>query len=245
MNCLMKNDQAIQVNTKRELINQGYTYIPSETLVFQLKEHSDRSKFILSYENLCLDQFMKDKGCYRKRRFGVFHYRPQLKEKLFFMGNDYFFQSEKINLLNGGVKRIFEGLENSIGTNNYLRAIILNDINLLPTKFSNKDLTINVHQIRIETNTSFTGKPTPEGIHQDGHNFVAQHLIKKEGVSGGKSTIYNLNNNPLFSTTLTNHMDTIIVNDPEVKHGVSSIKPYFLSGYRDMLLIDFNILELQ
>ncbi len=67
-------------------------------------------------------------------------------------------------------------------------------------------------------------------------------MIKRSNVQGGKSTIYNNAGQPLQTVTLFEPLDSIIVNDTRILHGVSEIQPQEngLDSFRDMLLFDFN-----
>ena len=194
------------------------------------------------WNNLHTDRFMADGGTYRQRRFGVFHYFA-LNRELTVGAHTSFIQDQKHNSLNGGIARNFEPLEKGLQHNDVLHALILRDISELPLSIQFQDLKIFVHQIRILAGGGIQGQPTPEGIHQDGHLFVAQHLIQRKNIHGGESQVYDLLKRPIFSLTLTHELDTLLVNDPKVFHGVSPITTDEGEGHRDMLLIDFNILN--
>lgn len=187
------------------------------------------------------DPFMADGGLYRQRRFGVYHYVPG--EGLSFKGNEKFFQSKDINNLNGGMERSFECIEPEFSRDHILLSLLYWDLFQLPQHIRSKKLKVYIHQIRIVSSHEMVGNPTPEGIHQDGHLYVAQHLINRTNVSGGTSQIYDLEKFPVFSKTLTNPLDTLLVNDPRVFHSVTPIRALNNYGSRDMLLVDFNFLE--
>ena len=40
------------------------------------------------------------------------------------------------------------------------------------------------------------GKPTPEGVHRDGVDFVIVVMIKRVNIDSGATTIYDLDNQP-------------------------------------------------
>ena len=123
-----------------------------------------------------------------------------------------------------------------------LRDLIRFHFNALNVQDKSKPWKVFVHQIRITARDNMKGLPTPEGIHQDGHAYVAQILIDRKNVKGATSTIYDQNRSNLFRHTLTQPFDTILVNDKQVWHGVTPVRQLDSSfpGTRDMLLLDFN-----
>lgn len=220
----------------------GFDFHHSRDVLLDLGASSFDLKYFQDFWNyLPTDPFMADGGNYRQRRFGVFHYTPG--EGITFKGNEEFFQSKIVNQLNGGVARKFECVEPQFAKDQVLQSLLYWDLFQLPEYMRARKLKIYIHQIRIISNQSMRGNPTPEGIHQDGHLFVAQHLVNRQNVSGGISQIYDLDQFPVFSTTLSYPLDTLLVNDPMVFHSVSPIVCDGDSGFRDMLLVDFNFLE--
>lgn len=43
---------------------------------------------------------------------------------------------------------------------------------------------VGVHQIRITATRDAKGLPAPEGVHEDGHHYVAQVLMRRTDVQG-------------------------------------------------------------
>ena len=96
--------------------------------------------------------------------------------------------------------------------------------------------------IRIQAKPSEQGNPTPEGKHRDGHNFVAMHLIQRKNVSGGGTTIYNKDEQPLQYVVLRNPLDSVYVEDARVMHSVTPIhsENNIEPGERDVLLVTYD-----
>ena len=67
-------------------------------------------------------------------------------------------------------------------------------------------------------------------------------LIQRSNVVGGETTVQNLEGNEVAKFTLTNPMESIIINDLRVAHGVTPIlkADSELSGHRDMLVITYK-----
>lgn len=197
------------------------------------------------YNFLEIDEYIlqKEKKQYRKRRYGSYMYDVS-KNKLYPNKHESFFQNENINSAYGGIERVFAPIEMHILNNSFLHEIIKADFSKLPLRDrkSSDSWFVGVHLFRVETKKDEVGYATPEGVHQDGHDFVVQHMIKRTNISGGESTIYNLNKEEIESITLTAMMDSCFVNDKKVMHSVSEVKSYNDNevGYRDMLILDFE-----
>jgi hypothetical protein len=190
------------------------------------------------------DQYLCDGGHYRRRRFGRFVYslRPSHLERL---PDGPFFQSRHHNPLHGGILRQFAPLEPGFAEHSLLHKMIDFHCRRIDVVMPREKWLVYVHQIRILASLQEMGHPSPEGLHQDGHDFVAQILINRSMVSGGASHIYENPKQKIYQQTLLQPLDSILVDDCRVWHFVTPIRPlrFDSSGYRDMLLIDFNPAE--
>lgn len=197
----------------------------------------DAAGFVRSWERMPLDRFAHDGGTYRQRRYSRFRI---VGTRLVSQPHGAFFQTAEINSANGGVRRLFEPLEPEIARSETLRAIVFRLLDLLPGEYGAELTGVGVHQIRIVAAPGAAGLPTPEGIHQDGHHFVGQVLIHRGAVSGGESTLYDLERRSIFRTTLNSRWESIVIDDRRVFHSVELIGALADSDtIRDMLLVDF------
>jgi hypothetical protein len=194
-----------------------------------------------SFFNLTLDKYMNDGGKYRLRRFGKFELNRNLN-KLMSVNDTSFYQSKSVNSLNGGSLRTFDALEAETIENPLLKQIIFFHLNRIDSRLLPGLINIYVHQIRILANATDKGLPTPEGIHRDGHDFVAQVLINRNNISGGMSRLYDSNQGLVLEKTLKAPFDTVLINDQKMYHEVTPLWASTIdqNSYRDMLLIDFN-----
>ncbi|MET8129946.1 2OG-Fe dioxygenase family protein [Streptomyces sp. NPDC005065] len=55
--------------------------------------------------------------------------------------------------------------------------------------------------------------------------FVAQVLINREGITWGESQLYDRERTPIFRTTLLEPLESIVIDDRRVFHGVSGVTP--------------------
>ena len=84
---------------------------------------------------------------------------------------------------------------------------------------------VRIHQIRIVASPKVPGLPAPEGIHQDGTNFLTLHLVRRSNVEGAESTIYDLDRKPIQRCTMCEMLDSLILEDPRIMHGVTPVHP--------------------
>lgn len=230
-------------DSMKELESRGVTIFSASKLSPNLGLNHNSDKFAGYWDDLEPDKFMQDKGLYRKRRFGRYRYNTKSSSLSVIGGEHEFYQSEKINQLNGGKRRKFALASANFANERILNGIVKHCVKIISIKKSLfESLTINTHLIRIVCGRGIVGLPTPEGIHRDGHCFVSQHLINRKNVYGGVSGIYNLNDEPVVHCQLFNFMDSILINDGIVKHDVSPVYSADKTneGYRDMLIIDYN-----
>ena len=100
---------------------------------------------------------------------------------------------------------------------------------------------IETHQFRIEARTGEEGKPTPEGLHRDGVDYVLVLLIDRQNIRSGVTDIRALDGRPLGHFTLTDPFDAALVDDRQVAHGVTPVEPInpALPAHRDVLVVTF------
>ena len=229
-------------NTLLDILNQGFSLLPAEELLFSADLQKAKDLFLTDWENLALDEHMQDGGTYRYRRYGKYSLNANTKN-LCYLGSSSYYQSEEMNPLNGGTVRKFEPLLIDTVDNTFLRSLILFDFSQLPIEQKqHQNWNVGIHQIRILAKPDEVGHPAPEGIHKDGEMFTVQHLIRRENVVGGENTIYDNDKNPLHTWVQQKPFDSYYFEDEAVYHSVSEIhsKDETNVGYRDILLIDFD-----
>lgn len=225
------------------LEEKKYSVVSGNDINISSELTDDYKNMIGTWDNLEKDKYLKDDASFRLRRFGLFYLLPSLNELYPLPPSDYF-QSEEINTYAGGVSRQFAPLQIETFKNPYLHALIHFNFSQFPIEDEKKDTSweVDVHQFRIVGSQNEIGEPTPEGIHHDGDDFNAIHLMHRQNAKGGVNTVYDNDKTPLANTTLLNPMDTVIVWDPHVMHGVSPISPENPANpaIRDVLVIGYN-----
>ncbi len=104
------------------------------------------------------------------------------------------------------------------------------------------DWRIEAHQFRILASPEQSGKPTPEGIHQDGVDYVFVVMIDRHNVMGGITKVYTHNGKLLNSFKMRRPLDVLHVEDQHVNHYVTAVKPLWddQPAWRDVLVITFR-----
>ena len=105
-----------------------------------------------------------------------------------------------------------------------------------------RDWHVEVHQFRIEARPSEVGRPTPEGLHRDGVDYVLVLLVNRQNIASGVTTIHAGDGAMLGQFTLTTPFDAAIVDDKRVAHGVTPVEPIDPAkpAYRDVLVVTFK-----
>ena len=202
---------------------------------------SDWHSFADSWNNMPLDEYMADGGRYRRRRYAVLSAQAG-SNQVTLEAHQPHYQSLDYNTLNGGVARNFAPILAESIHSKSMQAILKFCQATFSTLMPNQSWHIECHQFRIEANANELAKPTPEGVHRDGVDFVLVMMIKRQNISSGTTTMHDLAQNNLDSFTLTEPLDSAIVNDKRCMHGVTPIVPIDNTqpAYRDVLVITFR-----
>ncbi|WJY14099.1 2OG-Fe dioxygenase family protein [Pectobacteriaceae bacterium CE90] len=228
--------------TANEIKKQGWAFIAGQDVIDDLELDYDYvSSFGCYWDSLVRDEFMADNGTYRYRRYS--HFRLEDPHgKLILLPHEPYSQSTEFNYLNGGVERYYPPLETSFINHPLFISLIRGLAQIFNcAEKETRTWTIRLHPYRILTNKIETGKPTPEGLHRDGVDYIAMALIRRVNVSGGVTTITDSQRTPLHSKTLNQPMDIIVADDRRIMHEVSPIScSQGSQGYRDVLVIAFE-----
>jgi len=197
--------------------------------------------FAQSWNRLELDTYMADGGRYRRRRHATF--AAPAAGSVTRKPHQAHYQSLDYNPLHGGVERWFEPLEDTVAMGASLGTILefcrATFGSLAPDVI---EWHVEVHQFRIEARSTETGRPTPEGLHRDGVDYVLVLLVDRRNIASGVTTIHAPGGEMLGQFTLTAPFDAALVNDTRVAHGVTPVEPLdpVKPAYRDVLVVTFK-----
>jgi len=201
--------------------------------LISLSKFSDQ--LVKSFETMPEDNYLKQDFCYRKRCYST----GSIKNGIFFWDeiSSSFLQTKNLNSYVGGVSRSFTPISQSI-KNDIENNIVTTAYGFLPPV----DYSLGIHQIRIVANKFNQGMPTPEGIHQDGFDFVTVACINTANVSGGISFVLDAHDHTkvAFEGTLFPGM-LLIFSDKTFAHYTSNITPKLPGeAYRDVIVTTFQ-----
>jgi hypothetical protein len=203
----------------------------------------DWQGFAHSWDDLGVDAYMADGGRYRRRRFACFR---ATAEGIVRKPHQPHYQSRDYNPLNGGLERWFEPVTDSAASHPALRAILATCHRLFerltPPPVRPPVWHVEIHQFRIEARPGQEGRPTPEGMHRDGVDWVLVLLVSRVNIISGETTIGDLAHRPLGSFTLTEPLDAAFTDDNRVFHGVTPVTALDPArpGHRDVLVVTFR-----
>ncbi len=204
---------------------------------------ADWPAFARSWDHLAVDEYMADGGRFRRRRYGRFR---AAREGVTREPHGPHFQSVDYNPLNGGIDRWFEPVTDAIAAHPITRRLLELCAEVF-TAASGADSataawTIEMHQFRIEPAPRQPGKPTPEGMHRDGVDWVFVGLIERTGVAGGVTGIGDASGRSLGSFTLSEPLDAVFLDDHRVRHGVTPIEILDPGrpAHRDVLVLTYR-----
>ncbi len=199
----------------------------------------DWPAFAASWDDLGLDTYMADGGRYRKRRHAAFRAGPDGIER---KPNQPHYQSRDYNALNGGIARWFEPMAEQAAETASFRGILRFCHELFGGLTPAPSWHVEVHQFRIEARPDAAGKPTPEGMHQDGVDWVLVLMVNRDNIAEGETSIHGLDRGLLGSFTLREPLDSALVDDHRVFHGVTAVRALDPTrpAHRDVLVVTFR-----
>ena len=223
------------------LRDEGFAFVDGDDMRALLGgTPRDWATFAASWNDLHLDRYMADGGRYRRRRHALF---VATQRTLARRPHGPHFQSLEYNPMHGGIDRWFEPITDEIGASESLRTILTwsrDTFGALAPATPAWD--VEVHQFRIEASAGALGKPTPEGVHRDGVDYVLVLLVQRMNIASGTTTIHRADGTTLGSFTLTAPFDAALVDDARLSHGVTPVEPIDPArpAYRDVLVVTFR-----
>ncbi|WP_407554483.1 2OG-Fe dioxygenase family protein [Streptomyces sp. Pv4-95] len=216
----------------------GFVVMRREELAGLISD-ADLDELRGAWENLPVDTQVDGVGVYRERRYGRLRVEVDGDDVTFEVLPNAVFRQDSIPLWEGK-DRVFEPIAEDVLLSDTMRALVSFNARMATAADGNTSWRTGVHLVRVVARADVEGLPTPEGRHRDGHSYVGMHLIRREGVTGGLSTVHPNDGGDIVRTTLVEPLDTMFVDDNMITHEVSPILPVGASGVRDMLIIDMN-----
>jgi hypothetical protein len=233
---------AIDRDVRRDIVGRGFAWIPRAAWSIAPQLELPWKRLCEDWDHLELDRHLAQGAQFRRRRYGRYYWSPAAA-LLAPLPHEPYFQPQDENVYAGGVVRHFAGLLPDSVHNSFLDALVRAMFARLPVPDDKRarPWEVRVHQIRIVATPEEPGLPAPEGIHQDGTDFLTLHLVRRHNIRGGKTTIYDRNRTPIQRYTMREEFDALILEDTQIMHGVTPVFPVDSNGLgtRDVLGLDF------
>jgi hypothetical protein len=190
------------------------------------------------WDDLPPDEYLRDGGRYRRRRHGCFVVGSdgiaQVPHRAHYQPLDY-------NALHGGLQRWFAPIDPATVAapvwNRLLDALgaLLRSVRAADPWY------VEAHQFRIDT-TDGIGRPTPEGAHRDGVDFVAVFLVDRQAIRGGETRVFDAAGPDGQRFTLGEPWSLLLLDDTRTIHETTPIQPLpeVAGGHRDTLVLTYR-----
>ncbi len=193
-----------------------------------------------SWGRLPPDQHLKDGGRYRKRRHSCY-VQTLANDSLAITPPRPHWQPTEYNALHGGFERWFDPIEPAVATDPVWLALLQNLGKLFAQVRPTAQWSVEAHQFRIDT-ASGVGRPTPEGAHRDGVDFVVVMLVDRQGVKGGETRVFDAHGPNGVRFEMTQPLTTLLLDDARVIHETTTIQSQDPAqvGWRDTLVLTYR-----
>ncbi len=187
------------------------------------------------WDDMPPDNYLKDGGRYRRRRHSSFVFE---NEVLAPVPHRAHWQSLDYNALHGGMERWFEPMhDTTVATPAWAQLLTALAHTAAQVRGTPHDKwCIEAHQFRIDT-TDGIGRPTPEGAHRDGVDFVAVFMVNRVDIKGGETRVFDAHGPQGERFTLSEPWSLMLLDDTRVIHESTPIQPLAEGGHRDTLVL--------
>ena len=189
-----------------------------------------------SWDHLELDNYLKDGGRYRRRRHSCFVDNGSALEQTPHRAH---WQPVEYNALHGGMHRLFEPVKDATIADPAWQRLLRALGAVCSQVKAAKPWYVEAHQFRIDTADGI-GRPTPEGAHRDGVDYVAVILIDRAGIKGGETRVFEANGPRGQRFTMTEPWTLLLLDDAAVIHESTPIQPLAQHGHRDTLVLTWR-----
>ena len=182
-----------------------------------------------SFDNLVLDKYYKNE---RYKRFSLVDI-----EKFLVVGSSIFMQNKKYNQFLGNIPRKYHNIDSTLLNDESFRSL-LKTFSIYINANENKCKYVYIHQIRVNIYPNQKIDAVPEGIHQDGYQYICICSVFQQNIICPYNEIYNYEKKLIESILLKPH-NSLIMNDKKYFHNVTPINndDQLNLGYRDIFVI--------
>jgi hypothetical protein len=221
------------------LRDDGYAVLsPGMVAAMAGVAQSDIAALRIGWDDLPLDGYLRDGGSYRRRRHSCFLVDGA---GVRLAAHRAHWQSLDYNALHGGMERMYQPLSPELVASPAWPRLL----EALGALFSQVRAAtpwhVEAHQFRIDTSDGI-GRPTPEGAHRDGVDFVAVFVVERHGVKGGETRVFDAVGPDGHRFTLEDPWSLLLLDDTRMIHESTPIQPLEPDalGHRDTLVLTYR-----
>ncbi|TAL24681.1 MAG: hypothetical protein EPO01_05235 [Aquabacterium sp.] len=190
------------------------------------------------WDDLPPDNHLRDGGHYRFRRHGSFV--QDRDGGLQQVPHRAHWQPTTYNALHGGMERWFEPLAPQMARSPDFAALVSGlGRFFFGQRPAERRWFIEAHSFRIDT-AEGVGRPTPEGAHRDGVDFVVVILVNRHAIRGGETRVFQIAGAHGVRFTLREPWSALLLEDERVIHESTPIQPDGEAGWRDTLVLTYR-----
>ena len=195
-----------------------------------------------SWDRLPPDAHLRDGGCYRRRRHACF-IQEFPSGALTQTPHRAHWQPTEYNALHGGFERWFDPVEPAVAQASAWLELLASLGRLFAQVKAVPRWHVEAHQFRIDT-AGGVGRPTPEGAHRDGVDFVVVLMVARRGVKGGETRVFDAHGPDGVRFLMQQPPTALLLDDERVIHETTPIFPadgqQGQSGLRDTLVLTYR-----
>lgn len=218
---------------------RGYAVLPAAEVLALAQVEADGLRALeRSWDALPTDDYLRDGGRYRSRRHSCFVVHGDQVQQASHRAH---WQSLDYNALHGGMLRMFEPVDPQTVAAPAWTSLLRGLGQWCSALHGMQPWYVEAHQFRIDTADGI-GRPTPEGAHRDGVDFVAVILVGRHGIKGGETRVFQAEGPDGQRFTLFEPWSLLFLDDTRVIHESTPIQPAAddVPGHRDTLVLTFR-----
>ncbi len=225
----------------QSLQRTGFAVVDAATVARIASASEDALRVLTAdWEDMPVDPYLRDGGHYRRRRHASFIVEGPRCQLVPYRAH---YQSLEYNALHGGMERRFEPMHAAVVDSALWSGLLAGFGRSFSALCPAARWFVEAHQFRIDTGEGI-GRPTPEGAHRDGVDFVALFLIARERIRGGETRVFAADGPTGQRFTLREPWSALLLDDARVIHESTPIQPLpgeaGPSGHRDTLVLTFR-----
>jgi hypothetical protein len=232
-------ERSPQSDIVARLTEAGYAFLsPADTAAAFNVDLAQLDTLRDAWARLPRDTYLRDGGKYRSRRHSCF-IETFPSGVLKAVPRRPHWQPTSYNALHGGLERWFEPIEPEVLDAPVWEKVVGKIGSLFEQVRHVDQWFIEAHQFRIDTANGI-GRPTPEGAHRDGVDFVAVILAGRRNIRGGETHVFDASGPTGVRFTMQEPWSMLLMDDARVIHETTPIQPDNDQGVRDTLVLTYR-----